>query len=199
MSTKALMILVGYLVGSIPFGLLVSKIWNLDIRRHGSNNIGATNVYRILGTIAGGFVLILDYLKGFLAVSIGYWTGGDPEIVLLLGIAVVFGHMFSLFLGFRGGKGVATGLGVLAGIQTTSPYIFLFTLAFGLLVLALTRYVSLSSVLACAFAVVLFYFFHEPPVYQLAAAIIATAIILAHRSNILRLLSGKEPRLGEKA
>ena len=195
MATKALLVVVSYLLGSIPFGLLVSNVWNLDIRKHGSNNIGATNVYRTLGTLAGGFVLILDYLKGFLAVSIGFWTGGDPAIILLLGIAVVYGHMFSLFLGFRGGKGVATGLGVLAAIR---PDIFLLTLGFGLLVLFITRYVSLASTSSCLFAVLLIYLYHEPEIYLITTMVIALSIILAHRSNILRMFSGKEPRLGEK-
>ncbi len=194
MTMKVLLALAGYLIGSIPFGLMISRIWNLDIRQYGSSNIGATNVYRILGTLAGGFVLILDYLKGFIAVSLGYFLGGDPMVILLLALTVVLGHMFSVFLAFRGGKGVATGLGVLAAIR---PDIFLYTLLFGLIILALTRLVSLASISACLFAVILFFLLHVPQIYTITTVLLAAAIILAHLPNIRRLIAGREPRLGE--
>ena len=186
---------IGYLIGSIPFGVIISKIWKLDIRRHGSGNIGAANVYRSLGAVAGGVVFLLDYLKGFFAVTIGFWMGGAPLAILVLGASVILGHVFPVFLKFKGGKGVATGFGVLAGI---APDIFLLVLIFVLVMLITTRYVSLTSILSAILASALMFAFNEPLPYSLFSAAIALFITLSHLDNIQRLLQGKEPRLGEK-
>jgi len=101
------LVIAAYLLGSIPFGLIVAGIWNVDIRRHGSGNIGATNVLRTLGPVPAAAVFALDFSKGLLAVYLGYWSGGGPLIVLLLGAAAVLGHMYSIFLKFKVGKGAA--------------------------------------------------------------------------------------------
>ena len=187
--------IIGYLLGSVPFGFIISKIWKQDIRRQGSGNIGAANVYRSLGAVAGGVVFALDYLKGFFAISLGFWLGGDPVSILVLGASVILGHVFSIFLKFKGGKGVATGFGVLAGI---APDIFMLVLLFVLVMLITTRYVSLTSILSAILASGLMFVFHEPLPYSLFSAAIALFIILSHTANIRRLLQGKEPRLGEK-
>jgi acyl phosphate:glycerol-3-phosphate acyltransferase len=111
-----LLMLAGYLLGAIPFGLLIGKIRNVDIRKHGSGNIGATNALRILGAGPGSLVLILDMLKGTAAVMIGQAFTADPLIIVLCGLAAVIGHSYPVYLGFKGGKGAATGLGVLLGV-----------------------------------------------------------------------------------
>ena len=189
------LLLGAYLLGSIPFGLLIAKIWKVDIRRHGSGNIGATNVLRTLGTLPGAMVFALDFLKGSLAVCLGYWAGSDPLIVLLLGIAAIFGHMFPLFLGFRGGKGAATGLGVLFAL---SPEIFMVALVLAAVLIYATRYVSVASVTTAFAAALLMFVFHQPLPYALGTLIVAVVILLRHRPNIKRLLNGTEPKIGEK-
>lgn len=194
MATKALLVVVSYLLGSIPFGLLVSKIWNLDIRHHGSGNIGATNVYRILGALAGGLVFVLDYLKGFAAASLGLLTGADPLFTVLLGFAVIIGHLFPVFLKFKGGKGAATGLGVLCWIN---PLIFIIAVIFVLLVIGLTRYVSLASILTPALVCALMYYFKQPLPYFIGSLLIFMFLFFSHLKNIQRLLQGREPRIGE--
>jgi len=131
-------VIFAYLLGSIPFGLMIAKIYNVDIRRQGSGNIGATNVFRSLGLVPGILAFGLDFGKGTLAVYVGYWVGGYPQLILLMGIAAIFGHMFSLFLKFKGGKGAATGLGVLAGL---TPDIFVIAAILTLAIILVTRYV----------------------------------------------------------
>jgi glycerol-3-phosphate acyltransferase PlsY len=188
----AVYVLCAYLLGSIPFGFFVAKIWNIDIRRTGSGNIGATNVYRTLGPVPGTIVLALDFLKGVLAVYAGYWIGGDPLVVLLLGVAAIFGHMFSIFLGFKGGKGAATGLGVLAVI---APEIFLIAAVLAAAIIALTRYVSIASIITPFVVAILMYVFHKPLPYAAAAFVVAVFVFFRHVPNLKRLLAGTESRV----
>jgi len=185
-------ILLAYLLGSIPFGPLVAKIWNIDIRRYGSGNIGATNVFRTLGTIPGLIVFLLDFLKGTLAVQIGYFAGGDPTLALTLGMAAILGHMYSVFLGFKGGKGAATGLGVLLGL---TPDIFVISFLFACVVIALTRYVSLATLSTVILIVILMGVLHKPKPYFWTAVIVGFFIFLRHLPNIQRLLQGKENKI----
>lgn len=185
-------ILGSYLLGSIPFGLIIARIWNIDIRRYGSGNIGATNVFRALGPFPGALVLALDFLKGTLAVYIGYRVGGDPKLVLLLGVSAIFGHMYSVFLGFKGGKGAATGLGVLAGV---APDVFLIAAVFAAAVILATRYVSVASMATPLVVTCLMFVFRKPLPYTLAALLMAIFILSRHIPNIQRLLKGSEPRL----
>jgi glycerol-3-phosphate acyltransferase PlsY len=184
----------GYLIGSIPIGVIISRLRGIDIQEFGSGNIGATNISRALGPVPGILVYLLDFLKGFLAVYIGYWSGGDPLIVLIMGASVVIGHMFSVFLGFRGGKGVSTGSGVVAAI---APEIFLICILFMAFAAITTRYVSVASILTTILAVSLMFMFRKPPVYSIACLMVAALIIVSHSSNIKRLLQGTEPRLGD--
>jgi len=187
-----LYVLTGYLLGSVPFGLIIGKIWNIDIRKYGSGNIGATNVYRSLGAVPGTMVLLLDFLKGAAAVYLGYWAGGEPQVVLALGISVIFGHMFSIFLGFKGGRGAATGLGVLLGL---TPDIFIVSAVFAALLIIITRYVSVASIFTPFLTVTLMFFLHKPLPYSVAALLVAIFIVIRHFPNITRLLQGTEPRI----
>ncbi|MGB9612935.1 MAG: glycerol-3-phosphate 1-O-acyltransferase PlsY [Candidatus Margulisiibacteriota bacterium] len=187
-------IFLAYLLGSIPFGVIVSKIWNIDIRRYGSGNIGATNVFRVLGIVPGAIVFILDLLKGALAVYLGYWLGGDPLLILFLGVSAIFGHMYSIFLGFKGGKGAATGLGVLLGI---APEIFLISSIFAASVIALTRYVSIGSITSAFLVVALMSLFHKPISYTIASFLVAIFVLIRHLPNLKRLLQGTEPKIGK--
>ncbi|MFA4844844.1 MAG: glycerol-3-phosphate 1-O-acyltransferase PlsY [Candidatus Margulisiibacteriota bacterium] len=178
-----------YLLGSVPFGVLVARAWNVDIRRRGSGNIGATNVFRTLGPLPGALVFLLDFLKGVLAVYIGYWVGGDPMVVLLMSAAVILGHMFPVFLRFRGGKGAATGLGVLFGL---APDIFFIGFLLAGVIIYTTRYVSVAT-LATSLAITLMMFsFHRPLPYCLLTLVVTIFIWWRHLPNIKRLRQGTE-------
>lgn len=193
--------LAAYLCGSIPTGFLVARARGVDIRAHGSGNIGATNVFRILGKGPGVFVLLVDALKGalpvlFLPLWIGQVSGVEAvPFKMIAAIGAVLGHNFTCWLRFKGGKGVATSAGVLAAMV---PLPFLATLGGFLLALALARYVSLASIVG---AVVLpFAVAWIPPgdrrlVFLTAA--LSALVILRHKANIGRLLNGTERRIGQ--
>jgi glycerol-3-phosphate acyltransferase PlsY len=184
-----------YLLGSIPFGLLISALWQIDIRRYGSGNIGATNVLRTLGVVPGSLVFALDLLKGTGAILLAARFYGDPVIVISCGLAAVLGHTFPIFLKFRGGRGAATGLGVLLGV---APELFFFAVVLFSLIVGLTRYVSLGSLLTSLAVTIAFFAFGRPLPYALAALLITSLIVVRHLPNIKRLLQGTERRLGEK-
>lgn len=180
-----------YILGSIPFGLLVAHAWaGIDVREHGSGNIGATNVYRVVSKPAGVCVFLLDVLKGLtpplVASSLGlssYWQVG-------LAMLAIFGHSFSPFLGFHGGKGIATSLGALFGIAWK---VGLTAWALWGVVLALTGYVSLGSVLAAASLAPFALAYHPGDTVRLVFMIVAGVLaILRHRANIARLVAGTE-------
>ncbi len=206
-----------YLVGSIPFGLFVGWLRGVDIRQKGSGNIGATNVSRVLGRPWGLLVFALDVLKGAIPTAIAAWVmhaygdslhlpaGVRTAIVMLVQACCVFGHVWPIYLGFKGGKGVATSLGILLGYW---PYLTLPGLA-GLatwgLVLLVSRYVSAASIVAAALFpvyVIVFGLWRGWPVSTTAmlaafSAIMASLIVIRHRGNIVRLLSGTEPKIGQ--
>jgi len=196
----AVWLLGAYLAGSVPFGFLVARaVAGIDIRDHGSKNVGATNVFRVVGRPWGLLVLFLDAMKGFAAVSIPSWSGtaGVPFYVLLaLGVTAILGHSFPVWLNLRGGKGVATSLGVFLGIvfwpTLTAFLIFM-------LVFALTRIISVSSLAAVSsFPLLLFaaYRDHEQFILMLAtSSVLWIFIVFTHRANIRRLLKGEEKRL----
>lgn len=198
--------LIGYLVGTIPFGFLSAKVASgMDIRREGSGNIGATNVARVLGPAWGILVLILDLLKGFLAVVL-LPRLAPPELhhdlAVAAGFAAILGHMFPLWLAFHGGKGVATALGVVTALSPTAT---LFSVSTFLFVVGSTRLVSLGSISAVtAFAVAHFIqtgadcFSIEHRALSLFSLLIPSLIVIAHRQNLFRLLRGQEPKLGAK-
>jgi glycerol-3-phosphate acyltransferase PlsY len=199
---------IGYLLGSCPNGYLVSRGRGLDIRKHGSGNIGATNVLRVLGKKWGYLVFALDALKGFAAVRIAFAIGGailtgEPQrelIGIVGGLACILGHTFPVWLRFRGGKGVATSAGVLLGLM---PLAVFSVLAVWLLLFQITRYVSVASVGAAA-ALPIFVFFYlrlgllAGRTLLPFSVVIAAVVLWRHRSNIQRLLRGEERRFGQK-
>ncbi len=188
-----LALLLSYLLGSIPNGLwLCRALWHVDLRQHGSHNIGATNAWRTLGKGPGFLVFFLDMLKGLLAVWLGEMLVGTPLVMILCGVLAIVGHSLSLFLRFHGGKGVATGLGVILMLMPkVTGIVFLVWL---LLVLA-TRYVSLGSIVAAALVPMLALVFGYPALYVAFGVLAAALIIVRHRSNITRLLNGTENRI----
>ena len=201
MSSHATPILVlgaAYLLGSLPFGLLVSKLFGgTDVRRVGSGNIGATNVARAAGPAAGLLTLLLDAAKGWLAVSLAARSAhGGAGLVALAGVFALLGHCFPVWLRFKGGKGVATAAGVFAAL---CPAAMVAALILFILVVGFWRYVSLGS-LAAAAALPLFVYllwaprFAPPESVTLAALAMAGLVILQHRGNIGRLARGEEPK-----
>ena len=185
--------IIAYLLGSVPNGLLLCRaIWHIDIREHGSRNIGATNVYRTLGKGPGALVFALDFLKGFLAVYIAMLLVGTPFSMVLGGIAAILGHSASVFLRFKGGKGVATGLGVIAMLMpAVTGVVFLAWLV----IVLVTRYVSLGSIVGAALVPVLVFFFGCPTEYTVFGVLAAVLVIVRHHTNITRLLNGTESKI----
>ena len=187
-----------YLIGAVPIGWLVSRAFGVsDIRRHGSGTIGATNVLRTLGRLPAIVTLLGDVLKGYVAVALAArFTQGDPVAVALAAVAAVGGNCWSVFLGFRGGKGVATGLGALLLLV---PWATLAALPVFVAVVATFRFVSLGSLLAALCvplgAVLLGY----PRASVLAALAVALIVVGRHHANIARLRAGTESRLGQKS
>ena len=199
-------IVMGYLLGSIPTGFLVAKARGIDIRTLGSGNIGATNVFRILGTVAGVFVLFADALKGWLAVAVL----ADVVARLLLpssgalarewlaicgGVAAVLGHNYTCWLHFKGGKGIATSAGVLLALV---PWALLIILSIWILIFAFTRYVSLASICASAVLPPATWFTTGSINLTGITSLMAALAIYKHKANIQRLLNGTENRLTSK-
>jgi glycerol-3-phosphate acyltransferase PlsY len=187
-------LIITYLLGSIPFGLIISKLFGKDIRKEGSGNIGATNVARVLGKKAGLLVLILDMLKGFLPIYIAKYIF-DTKLVSLLAIASVIGHCFSIFLKFKGGKGVATAIGVLLALSSKAALI---VIMFWLGVFLVSGYVSFASMLSASISWVIINFIENNTYFTYAAFIIGLIIILKHKDNLDRLLKGTEYRFLHK-
>ena len=194
---------VGYLLGSIPFGFLLMKfVRGEDIRLTGSGNIGATNVARSGAKGLGIATLVLDALKGLLAVGFAWWLAnryGVPPLSYMAAaaLAAVVGHVFPVWLKFKGGKGVATALGVFILLF---PKALLVALAVFILVVATTRFVSLGSILAAITFPVAAYFMNHPEQRTLEPVILVSVIIIAkHHAKIRRLLAGNENRFGSKA
>ena len=190
---EILVLLCSYMVGAIPFGLVVGKIAGVDVRQHGSKNIGATNVSRILGKKLGLITLVLDVLKGFLPMLAAAALLQDSPmrelIVSACGVLAVIGHMFPVYLRFRGGKGVATGLGVFLYL---SPLAILISLVIFIGTVALTGFVSAGSLLASALFPLWLSLFDAAPAVIAGAAMIAALIWIKHHENIGRLLRGEE-------
>lgn len=197
----ALLILIAYLLGSIPTSVWIGKaFYNIDVREFGSGNAGATNTFRVLGKSAGIPVLIIDILKGTAAVALAYCSGysaGSDEFIntqLALGVAALLGHIFPVFAGFRGGKGVATMLGIVICIAPVSCSIALLVF---LTVLFATQIVSVASMIAgISFPVILNLMLgNENPILMVFSVIVAMLLIITHRKNIRRLLRNEESRV----
>jgi glycerol-3-phosphate acyltransferase PlsY len=191
--------LAAYLLGSIPFGVLLTKMLGRgDVRKSGSGNIGAANVVRVAGPAAGILTLVLDAAKGAAAVLLAErYTNGSATWMTLAALAALVGHCFPVWLRFKGGKGVATALGV---FTVLSPLAALAALTLFVLVVAYWRYVSLGSIFAAAAMPMLIYFLwappHAPPLIVTAGTFAASALIVwKHEANVQRLVQGGEPKL----
>lgn len=196
--TLALLLLCSYLLGAIPIGLIVGRlIKGIDIRQHGSGNIGATNVWRVLGPFWGSLTFALDTAKGLTPVLLAHHL--LPHLFWLpvaAGMLAIMGHNFSVFLGFRGGKGVATTLGVACGLSWQAALIGLIV---WLIVLALTRYISLASLIGTPIGAICLWAFNGWNwVYGLFALLAAVFVIVKHRPNMQRLRAGTEPKAWQK-
>ena len=202
------MVLISYLAGSIPTAIIYGKLTRgIDIRQHGSGNAGATNVFRVLGWKAGVLVLLIDMAKGLVATLWIYKIGtgsfiGAPELLkILAGLSAVFGHIWTVFAGFKGGKGVGTGAGMIIGLV---PGAVLVAVVVFVLVVAITRWVSLGSILASLtipiFLIIKRFVLTLPVSNTLLifGLLIPALIIFTHRSNIKRLLNGTENKLAFK-
>ena len=197
-----LLIVLAYLIGSIPTSVWVSKhFFNIDIREYGSGNAGATNTYRVLGSKWGTFVMIVDMLKAIVAVKLAFFLPDsfEHELYLInlqigLGLAAVIGHIFPIWANFRGGKGVASLFGMVLGIQ---PNVALCCVGIFIMVLYLTRWVSLSSILAgLAFPIFILIIFNEPEhLYRVFAVLVGLLVIYTHQKNIGRILKGNESKV----
>ncbi len=203
----AAVVVFGYMLGAIPFGFLVAKARGVDIRKEGSGNIGATNVFRVVGKGYGVAVFVLDFLKGMIPVLASgsiYLMAGETEspgtwVPLLAALASILGHNYSFWLGFKGGKGIATSAGALLALM---PLVMLGGLLLWVLVFAVSRYVSLASIAAALALPALIWTFAATgvvpldPYLLLFSVVIAALAVWRHRSNIRRLMDGTEHRMG---
>jgi glycerol-3-phosphate acyltransferase PlsY len=181
-----------YLLGSIPFGLIVGKIgYNVDIREHGSGNLGGTNTFRVLGVKAGLIVTISDILKGTLAASLPIIFGIGHIHPLLIGAMAVVGHTYPIFAKFKGGKAVATSAGV---VMFYAPILFITLLAVFFLSLYLSKYVSLSSMIASLYSVIYSIFAQDIPLI-ITVSLLASFIFYRHKANIKRIIDKTEPKI----
>ena len=197
-----ILILIAYLLGSIPTALIISKrFFGIDIRDYGSGNMGATNTFRVLGSKYGTIVMVFDILKGMAAVALyfflPYYLNNEVDrtnFMIGLGLAAVLGHVFPVFAGFKGGKGVATLFGMILAVQ---PVVAVSCVGVFLIVLYLTRYVSLSSILgAIMLPVSVLWIWNEHEVmYRVFALLVAFTVVLTHQKNIGRILRGVESRI----
>lgn len=193
------LIIISYLCGSLPTGFILGHIFgNIDIRKYGSHNIGATNVYRNLGKKIGALTLLGDILKGFLPVYLVYFLTGGETLTSLAAVAAFLGHLYPVYLKFSGGKGVATALGIFLAL---SPQIIVISAIIFFLTLFLFQYVSLSSIVAATSLPFLMYFtpFSYPHSYIITSIIIALMIVYRHKDNITRIVKGTEPKIGGRA
>jgi glycerol-3-phosphate acyltransferase PlsY len=191
--TRIVIVIVAYLIGSIPFGyLIVRRKIGADIRQTGSGGTGATNVSRRAGKAAGILTLLLDAAKGSLAVLIAKAVAGDDWVIAAAAIAALVGHIFPVWLGFRGGKGVATGVGI---FLVLAPVALLCAGVVFVAIVALTRYVSLGSIVAAILIPVFVWLLSDLRPLLIAATVGAALIVFAHRGNIQRLVSHTESRI----
>ena len=199
---ELLLIVLAYLIGSIPTALIISKkFFDVDIRDYGSGNMGATNTFRVLGVKYGTVVMIFDIFKGMSAVGLyiflPHYIHNDwdkTNLMVGLGLAAVLGHVFPVFAQFKGGKGVATLFGMILAVQ---PVIALSCVTVFLLVLLFTRYVSLSSILAgIALPICVLWIWNDDVIiYRIFAVLVAALVVLTHQKNIIKILQGSESRV----
>lgn len=191
-----LVIALSYLIGGVPTGLvLVRLLKGEDIRKHGSGNIGTVNVLRVAGPATAAAVLVVDILKGLVPVLLAGRVATAPWVIVACGLAAIAGHNWSVFLGFHGGKGIATSYGVLLGLSWPAAAV---AAAVWIVVVAVTRYASLGSLLGVASVPLTLWRLRQPAEYVAFGVIAALFAIYRHRSNIQRLVSGTELRLTDR-
>jgi glycerol-3-phosphate acyltransferase PlsY len=187
-------ILIGYLSGSIPTGYWLGKLKGIDLTKIGSGGTGATNVLRNLGKGPATITLVFDILKGFFPIFFAIKISGNTFLVLCVALACILGHSKSIFLGFKGGKSSATGLGILAAICPQAAFITFFI---WMVIVGVSKYSSLGSIVAIPLTPLWLYLFHKPKIYVVLALFAAVYIVLIrHGENIQRLLKGTEPKIG---
>ena len=185
--------ILGYLIGSIPNGLIIgTKLYDVDLRQFGSKNIGATNAFRTLGLWPAVWVFLADAVKGIIAVNLSSYVLDTPIALLVAGIAVIAGHNWSVFLKFTGGRGVATGLGV---ISVLVPKITILVFLVWAVIVYVTRYVSLASIVAAILVPIFMWLMGEQLAYLYFGIIIALFVVVRHKPNIARLLKGQELKI----
>lgn len=188
------LVLLCYIVGSIPFGYITVKLFaHIDIRTVGSGNIGATNAGRVLGKWGFLVVFVLDFLKGYVPIKIIHIYYGESYLLLLVAFSIILGHMFTIFLKFKGGKGVATGLGIFAALDPFATLIGVIVFGF---VVILSKMVSLSSIIASVGIAVYLWMFSNWIPLNLTVTIIVLLIIYRHKDNIIRICHGTENKIG---
>lgn len=183
----------GVVCGSVPSGLwIVRAFFGIDIREYGSKNIGTTNVFRTVGSKTAFMVLIADMVKGIIAVAIVHYIFNSPYLDVATALGALLGHNYSVFLGFKGGKGVATGLGILVFLmpKTSGAVLVLW-----IIIVALTRYVSLASILAAVFTPIASWYFGYPLPYIALCVVAGLNVIVRHKENISRLMNGTEGKI----
>jgi acyl phosphate:glycerol-3-phosphate acyltransferase len=190
---EIILILFGYLLGSVPTGFILGWMAGVDVRKAGSGNVGATNVARVAGKRQGFLTLIGDTAKGVVPVILALQLGANLTTTVMAGAAAFVGHLYPVFLKFRGGKGVATALGVFVALAPVAALVLI--LMFIAIALS-SRIVSVGSIATAMAAPLILWLFSYPPIVVGMAVFIAAAITLRHRSNIQRLLKGTEPRFG---
>ncbi|PLT29349.1 glycerol-3-phosphate 1-O-acyltransferase PlsY [Peribacillus deserti] len=184
-------LILAYLIGSIPSGLIIGKVfYKTDIREHGSGNLGGTNTFRTLGKKAGMIVTMMDILKGTLATVLPVMLGVDIH-PLLAGVFAVLGHMYPVFAGFKGGKAVATSGGLVLGYV---PLMFIMVLLVFFICLYITKYVSLSSILTAVFALIYTIIIRDVPLI-IVISVLTIFIVYRHRANLVRIKNGTEPKI----
>jgi glycerol-3-phosphate acyltransferase PlsY len=190
------LILFAFLLGSIPFGVVVAKVYGVNLKKVGSGNIGATNVLRAMGKGPALLTLVGDVLKGSLAVVAGKYFLHSPSLEGIMGLSAIVGHNFSLFLRFRGGKGVATSIGVLL---IYSPKVGLLTVFVWLIVILITRYSSLGALVSFGILPFGTYVLDYTQEKLIISILVASLLIFRHTDNIKRLVKGTEPKIGKRA
>ncbi len=190
MAIKIILVIICYFVGNISSSILIGRIAaGIDIREHGSGNAGTTNVLRTIGKKAAAATLAGDILKGVAAVLLGRYFGGE-DLAMLCGLSAIVGHIWPAMFGFRGGKGIATGMGAVFAL---SPQLAVICILIGLIVIILTKYVSLGSIIGGSILPIAAFFYS--PEYFLWGLAVAAIAIVKHRANIQRLLKGTESKL----
>ena len=195
MTKNIILLIAAFVLGSIPFGIITAKVKGIDLKKVGSGNIGATNVLRAVGKGAAALTLALDMLKGWAPVALGRTLGASDAQVAGVALAAFLGHLYPVFLRFRGGKGVATFLGVLLALL---PKVAFLVAGVWLLIAAVFRYSSLAALVAAAASPLLVWLLDGRRGFVALAVVLSGFILIRHRENMRRLLAGEERRIGRK-